>query len=206
MAGTQTAKRFPSVPLDPAQARILLGAVGSRLIGDTLERARRVIAAREATIEVLRLEPAAKRAPRARGALSAFRWPRATGGFDPASIDQLAESGLFLGEWYRSRHADAITGDPWAHYRAVGLAAGLAPNPFFDPGWYADRHLGGQHDEPAILHYVRVGARYALATGPLFDAAAYLAADGELSAEPDPLAHFLTRGIDEGRAAIPVGD
>lgn len=202
----KTMRRFARIALGPVQAQGLLHAVECRMTADTLDRARRVIAAREATIDVLRLDPPQSRAPRTRGALSAFRWPsRAAEDIDPALTDQLAGAGLFLPGWYRDRYGEAVAGgDAWAHYLSAGLAAGLAPNPFFDPAWYADTHLGGCRDEFAILHYVRIGARYALATGPLFDAAAYLAADATLAGEPDPLAHFLTRGIEAGRAAIPV--
>lgn len=195
-----------SIPLDRGQAQVLLGGIDSRATKAELARMQRVVAARDATIDVLRLDAPAARAPRPRGALAAFRWPRSSGDFDSATIEPLADSGLFLAGWYAVRHGEAIGGaDPWTHFIASGIAAGLAPNPFFDPGWYADTHLEGRHDEPAILHYVRIGARYALAPGPLFDAAAYLGANPPLAGEADSLAHFLTRGIDEGLAAIPVG-
>jgi hypothetical protein len=197
---------FPAIALDPPTARELLHAVERRAIGTTLDHARRVIAAREATIEVLRLEPPASRTPRPRGALSTLLRPaRASGGVDPAEIDRLAGSGLFLAGWYGERHREAVAGgDPWAHFVATGLPAGLAPNPFFDPAWYAAAYLDGAQDEPAILHYLRIGARYALTPGPLFDSAAYLLADEAIAGEPDPLVHFLSRGIDAGRVAIPI--
>ncbi len=197
---------FATIALKPVEARRLLDAVEQRAIAARLARAARLIAAREATIEVLRLDPPGSRTPRIRGALSAlFRPSRAPDGLDPGETDRLAGSGLFLAGWYRDRHREAVAGgDPWAHYLAEGLAAGLAPNPFFDADWYVGRHLGGRCAEPAILHYLRVGARYALAPGPLFDSTAYLCADERIAGEADALAHFLTRGIDEGRTAIPV--
>ncbi len=202
-------RAFRRISLKPVEARLLLNAIETRTVDQALEQARRVIAAREATIDTLRLDPPASRTPQTRGGggLSALLWPaRTPEPLDRAAADLLAGSGLFLPGWYRERHRDAIGGgDAWAHYLSSGLAKGLAPNPFFDPDWYAQTHLDGRCAEPAILHYMRIGARYALAPGPLFDAAAYLLADRSLAGEADALAHFLARGIAEGRAAIPVG-
>ena len=201
-----SARPFPAIALEPAAARGLLDAIGRRTVEQALDQAGRVIAAREATIEVLRLDPSASRARRRRGTFSAWLLPsRPTGDLDPALADQLAGTGLFLPGWYHDRYRDVVAGaDPWAHFLSSGLGLGLAPNPFFDPDWYADTHLDGRRDEPAILHYLRVGARYALAPGPLFDAAAYLLAGAAPAGAPDALASFLTRGIDAGHAAIPV--
>ena len=57
---------------------------------------------------------------------------------------------LFHGD----RYLDAVPGlraegvNPLIHYVERGADAGIAPNPLFDPDWYAQRYLGGAEPAP----------------------------------------------------------
>lgn len=123
----------------------------------------------------------------------------------PGRLQLVRKSGLFAAAWYAQQHRAELRGTtPIDHYLARGMAANLAPNPFFDPGWYVARHKdAAASGEPAIMHYLTAGARQLLAPGPLFSAIAYDARYPDLKRVPDLLAHYLAKGMFEGREAIP---
>lgn len=126
-------------------------------------------------------------------------------GIAPGPALLVRTSGLFIDAWYASQHGTAPGGTaPFDHYLAHGMAANLAPNPFFDPAWYlAHDAEAAASGLPAILHYLRHGAPQLLAPGPLFSAIAYGARYPDTKREPDLFAYFLTKGMFEGHAAIP---
>ncbi len=89
------------------------------------------------------------------------------------------------------------------HFLELGLAQGLTPNRWLDPGWYA-RAYDDVPDEPyaALRHFVVLGDYLGRAAGPLFDGALYQRRYTDVAdARMPPLRHFLTHGRQEGRQA-----
>jgi GT2 family glycosyltransferase len=89
------------------------------------------------------------------------------------------------------------------HFLAHGLWDGRQPNPWLDPGWYAEQNPDAP-DDPygALRHFVMIGDGEARAPGPRFDGRLYLARYPDVAeAAVPPLRHYLTRGHDEGRQA-----
>ncbi len=85
----------------------------------------------------------------------------------------------------------------------AGLAAGLLPNRWLDPAWYARAHDDVPGEAYAALrHFVVVGDPAGRPSGPLFDGALYRRryADVQDAGVP-PLHHFLAHGRREGRQA-----
>jgi GT2 family glycosyltransferase len=88
-----------------------------------------------------------------------------------------------------------------AHFLLRGAAAGLLPNRWLDPAWYA-----GAHDdvpaEPlaALRHFVLVGDPLGRAASKLFDGGLYRRRYTDVAeAGAPPLWHFLAHGRAEGR-------
>ncbi len=87
------------------------------------------------------------------------------------------------------------------HFLADGAAAGLRPNEWLDPAWYAATY----DDAPpaaleAVRHFVLHGDALGRAAGPAFDGTLYRRryTDGADAGGP-PLRHFLATGRAEGR-------
>ncbi len=89
------------------------------------------------------------------------------------------------------------------HYLTFGLIAGLSPNRWLDPAWYARTHDDVPHDPRAALrHFVLLGDPMARAAGPLFDGNLYRRRYPDVAAAgTPPLWHFLAFGRREGRQA-----
>lgn len=88
---------------------------------------------------------------------------------------------LFDAHFYAQEAGLAGQEDALAHYIAHGEAAGLKPNPIFDPIWYGERHAGG------LLHYALEGEAAGDDPSPFFDVAWYR----KTYAVERPLAHYL---------------
>ncbi|MFN8623866.1 MAG: glycosyltransferase, partial [Chloroflexota bacterium] len=115
----------------------------------------------------------------------------------------------FDATWYAATygptHPEAAT-DPWGHYRAMGAAAGLAPNPVFDVATYRWDHPDvADHGGDALRHWVLAGRRAGATPHPLFDAAFYARTAPDLGGM-DPYLHYLTVGRAAGRAASAAVD
>jgi GT2 family glycosyltransferase len=112
--------------------------------------------------------------------------------------------------WYVAQNPDAAAagGDPWEHYRAVGVARGSAPNPVFDVAGYRydNPDVAAQGGDP-LRHWLLVGRAAAATPHPLFDARWYRARNPDVG-RMDAYLHFLLRGRAQGRlpsAAVEAG-
>ncbi len=85
--------------------------------------------------------------------------------------DEVAASGLFDGEWYRSTYRDVERSgmDPLDHFTRVGLLMKRSPGPGFDSRAYLARNPDVETSGlPALIHFLRFGkreGRYAVAAG-----------------------------------------
>lgn len=86
---------------------------------------------------------------------------------------RIAQSGLFLGDWYRARYPDIRSlSDPLMHYVAYGEREGRRPNPYFDPIWYRMEH--DITPQPSLLvHYLDIGRHLGFQPSELFNASVY---------------------------------
>jgi GT2 family glycosyltransferase len=103
---------------------------------------------------------------------------------------------------YRDRLAEAAPDTGMLrHFLTTDLAAGLAPNPYLDPVWYAARHPDVPGEPYAALrHFIVLGDVEARAAGPCFDGKLYRARYPDIAAAGwPPLLHFLVHGRAEGR-------
>src|SRR3984957_15305043 len=122
-------------------------------------------------------------------------------------LDLVDPSAYFSLAYYRTQ----VTGPKdsqrglLGHFLAVGLLAGLRPNPLFDPHWYY-RHVDGAQDVwSGLRHFVISGDREGQPSSALFSGKLYLQRNLDVVDAGTPaLAHYLTKGIHEGRAFFPV--
>ncbi len=72
----------------------------------------------------------------------------------------LADSGLFMAGHYQHTCPGiaAARTDPLRHYCDEGWRERRQPNPYFDPGYYRARTLGGARDTKPLLHYALLGS------------------------------------------------
>ncbi|WP_053080580.1 glycosyltransferase [Methylobacterium variabile] len=95
---------------------------------------------------------------------------------------------------------------PLAHWCAAGCEAGHRPNLLFDPAYYRARYGDiTERVRDCLRHYAEHGAAEQRSTHPLFDAAWYGRAVGDLQGL-DPLRHILRHGLAEGRDPHPLLD
>lgn len=92
------------------------------------------------------------------------------------------------------------------HFDSIGRSSGLDPNPMFDGVYYLAENpdvldaIGAGAVESAYAHYEEHGGLEGRAASRWFDSAAYLEANPDVAAAGvNPLEHFLTFGIYEGR-------
>lgn len=103
--------------------------------------------------------------------------------------------------WYLSRLPEPPPPgtDPYHHYRTVGVALGLAPNPVFDVEVYRYDHPDvADHGGDPLLHWVLAGREAGATPHPLFDPAWYRRAHAIGGA--DPYLHYLLSGRAAGLA------
>ena len=83
---------------------------------------------------------------------------------DPATVSR-----LFDATWYLNTYPEVADQEPWEHFRHVGAAAGLDPNPMFSTAWYLRRYpdVAGS-DLNALEDYVSRGVVLGRDPGPLF--------------------------------------
>ncbi len=89
------------------------------------------------------------------------------------------------------------------HFLAAGIDAGLRPNEWLDPAWYAAAHDDvPQPPLEALRHFVLHGDGLGHAAGPAFDGLLYRRRYTDVAdAGVPPLRHFLANGRAEGRQA-----
>jgi GR25 family glycosyltransferase involved in LPS biosynthesis len=111
-------------------------------------------------------------------------------------VQLIRASGLFDSAYYLARRTDvaAAEADPLRHYLEYGAAEGSAPNPLFDPQYYAGQNPDLDGANP-LTHYLRIGATRDCNPHPLFDGAFYRSRYAALIPEGmNPLAHYLSVG------------
>jgi hypothetical protein len=112
---------------------------------------------------------------------------------------------LFDAEWYLRENPDVAQAkrDPLAHYLRQGASEGRAPHPLFDPKFYLTTYpeaaIGGGAN--ALQHYLTQGWKKGYKPNPRFDPSFYLEMYPDVAeAGCEPLTHFVTNGLREGRS------
>jgi lipopolysaccharide biosynthesis protein len=118
------------------------------------------------------------------------------------------ETALFDAEWYLDVNPDVAAAHlhPLVHYLRWGANEGRAPHPLFDPRFYLTAHpeaaIGGGAN--ALQHYLTKGWKKGYKPNPRFDPFFYLQMYPDIvEAGIEPLTHFITNGLREGRTACP---
>ena len=123
---------------------------------------------------------------------------------DLLDYDLMSSSPYFDLPWYTVQLGPlAPSSGILKHFLSAGLAAGMRPNAWLEPAWYA----AGHEDVPkqpyqAMRHFIVAGDAAGRAAGPAFDGQLYRRryVDVADSGIP-PLRHFLLNGRHEGRQA-----
>lgn len=114
----------------------------------------------------------------------------------------IGESGLFDADWYKKYYSDLWYADvdPLFHYAKHGWSERRRPNIFFHADWYEDTYRDDIGDEIPLVYYIRKGHKIGHNPAPNFNCATYLAENKDIDGDTvEPLAHYLTVGIAEGR-------
>ncbi len=116
--------------------------------------------------------------------------------------DSTEPSPYFDLEFYAAQLPEDVTGR-LRHFLGAGLAAGLRPNRWLDPAWYARTHPDVPAEPLAALrHFILSGDPSGRPAGPMFDGALYRRRYSDVAdARVPPLWHFLAHGRREGRQA-----
>ena len=95
----------------------------------------------------------------------------------PNQHELIKDSGLFDVIWYSDTYTDGsgVSGQGLAaHYLTIGSKRGWRPNPYFDPGWYAEQNPDlASKGLDALTHYILHGERDGRAPIAWFDPAWY---------------------------------
>jgi GT2 family glycosyltransferase len=116
--------------------------------------------------------------------------------------DQVEPSPYFDPAFYAGQLDRPIPG-LLGHFLTEGMQAGLLPNRWLDPSWYAQAYDDVPDEKLAALrHFVLVGDPTGRAAGKLFDGGLYRRRYTDVAdAGAPPLWHFLAHGRAEGRQA-----
>ena len=136
-----------------------------------------------------------------------------------AEVDPLhhyIEHGAFEGRWpsaffhsdyYLNNYIDIREANvnPLVHYINYGESEGRKPSRFFDPSWYREKYgIDAKLNNTYLMHFTRNGG-FKTNPSPYFDAIRYFVdAPDVMKAGVNPLAHYLSSGIREGRRAMPT--
>jgi GT2 family glycosyltransferase len=119
-------------------------------------------------------------------------------------MPQVLTSGLFDVDFYQAQTGATFLSGRAAlwHYLGVGAASGLAPNPLFEPEWYAEHR--STTGASLLEDYLRLDLA-TVSPHPHFDPVAYLAQVPAAADHPGgPLGHFLTAATADS-TTWPVG-
>jgi GT2 family glycosyltransferase len=121
---------------------------------------------------------------------------------DALDLDLSAPGPYFDPVFYRQQLGrDAPAQGMLRSFLLKGIWAGLRPNPFIDPAWYAERNLDVPRDPyGALRHFIVGGDNDARSPGPDFDGREYWRRYPDVAAaRRAPLRHYLTQGRRENR-------
>jgi glycosyltransferase involved in cell wall biosynthesis len=125
-----------------------------------------------------------------------------------AEVAAIRASGLFLPEWYLTRHPEIAGGgdDGVPHFCKIGWQAGAEPNPYFNPAFYLANNpeVAASRMNP-LLHYIARGDAEGLDPCPFFHVRWYRMTYGIPPAE-NCLRHFLARRFTGQVSPVPVFD
>lgn len=114
---------------------------------------------------------------------------------------------LFHDLFYRQRIEGGLALnrlDSFLHFVNQGVNTNLAPGPFFDPTYCAERLAASGlliEGESILLNWLRLGVRERIVPTTFFDPEFYLVTNSDVAkASVDPFLHFLDCGLSEGRA------
>jgi glycosyltransferase involved in cell wall biosynthesis len=135
-------------------------------------------------------------------------------GVDP--LHHYVEYGAFEGRWasaffhsdyYLNSYVDVAKAkiNPLVHYINYGEAEGRRPSRFFDPTWYSKEYgIHAKVNNTYLMHFAKFGG-FKTNPSPYFDAIRYFVdAPDVMKAGVNPLTHYLSSGIREGRRAVPT--
>lgn len=116
------------------------------------------------------------------------------------------ETALFDAEWYLRENPDVADAkvNPVVHFLRWGAREGRAPHPLFDPKFYLTSYpeaaIGGGANP--LQHYLTQGWKKGYKPNQKFDPSFYLMTYPDIvQAGVEPLTHFVTNGLREGRSA-----
>ena len=115
---------------------------------------------------------------------------------------------VFDTSWYRSHHGHEFPASDNAlvHFVKHGDRLGYNPSPAFWTDWYRDRYPEVAASRIALSDYLSGGARRGRDPHPDFDTSWYMVNNPDVvAAQVNPLVHYLTHGLDEGRASNAAG-
>jgi hypothetical protein len=125
--------------------------------------------------------------------------------FVATSLSKSHMGALFDAEWYLRENPDVAQAnrDPLVHYLRRGASEGRAPHALFDPKFYLTTYpeaaIGGGGN--ALQHYLTQGWKKGYKPNPKFDPSFYLEMYPDVAeAGCEPLTHFVTNGLREGRS------
>jgi glycosyltransferase involved in cell wall biosynthesis len=116
-------------------------------------------------------------------------------------------SPYFHSDYYLKQNVDVEASglNPLIHYMSYGELEGRKPNRLFEPAWYRQQYGGGANiDGSPLAHFIVHGG---FETNPsiYFDAIQYFIDCPDVRKHGvNPLRHYFTAGIHEGRRAIPT--
>ena len=114
---------------------------------------------------------------------------------------------LFHARWYADRYQDSTisAGSPLEHFLIEGYRKGYDPNPWFSTRWYCDQYGGEMAHPNAIIDYLISGAGARRDPSDRFNTSFYMDRYPDVAdAGLNPLVHFLSHGLDEGRRPLPA--
>ena len=135
-------------------------------------------------------------------------------GVDP--FEHYLEYGGFEGRWaspyfhsdyYLNNYVDIAKAkiNPLVHYVMYGEKEGRKPSRFFDPIWYVNQYgINSKVKNTHLMHFAENGG-FETNPSPFFDAKRYFVdAPDVMKAGMNPLSHYLSSGIREGRRVVPT--
>jgi glycosyltransferase involved in cell wall biosynthesis len=116
-------------------------------------------------------------------------------------------SPYFHSDYYLRQNADVVASgiNPLIHYMSYGELEGRTPNRLFDPVWYRNQYGGGATIDGSPLAHFIVHGGFETNPSRYFDAIQYYIDCPDVRKHGvNPLKHYFTSGMREGRRAVPT--